>query len=516
MGACHQVENEVEASPFFSGSIADAIKTAKSEKRSLIVYIAGENEDCTRMDQITWKDHKVQELIIEHFVTLRLPHRSSDAAHFFAMYPYHEVPSISVINNNGMLLKQHGGCVRPEELLGMLEQTLAVQAAATIVAALASANPSSIAFSTQNQANNSSSVAVEKVESQKEDFSGMHDDGEASAASIEEKSSGDLDTGQTRHEASSQIQGEDASSEAREGERESDSQKQAVGTEIGTPEGPTEQDLQSTPCDVVSDKTMSQIMAPSRDLESNQEVNMDASTSFELKASSSCQDNAPKIRQLADTLLIQVRLTNGKSIRQSFSPKDNLALVKEFVDQNRDDGKDVYSLAMLYPRKVFSLEDLEKSLLELSLEDRATLVLVTSPSQPKLSASESSHSKAATPEVKDSGIWRILSYLNPLSYLSSGSNGNTSHNPEPGSSSWQYEPNPNLRNSLRQGPTERHGMSNPNAADVNTSKRKKGVERNWGGNIHTLQHNDNEEAFKRGNAFWNGNSTQYGGDDSQK
>lgn len=32
-----------------------------------------------------------------------------------------------------------------------------------------------------------------------------------------------------------------------------------------------------------------------------------------------------------------------------------------------------------------------------------------------------------------------------------------------------------------------------------------------GSNIHTLNHDENETPFDDGNAFWNGNSTQYGG-----
>ena len=41
--------------------------------------------------------------------------------------------------------------------------------------------------------------------------------------------------------------------------------------------------------------------------------------------------------------------------------------------------------------------------------------------------------------------------------------------------------------------------------------KKKG----WGSNIHTLKH-DEDESFRDQNAFWNGNSTQYGGDDSTR
>lgn len=190
---------------------------------------------------------------------------------------------------------------------------------------------------------------------------------------------------------------------------------------------------------------------------------------------------------------------------------------------------------------------MEKSLLELSLDDRTTLVLVTNPLQQTPPASESTSTRGTASEMTDSatsgGMWKIFSYLNPLSYFS-GSSTNI-NNSESGSSSWQYgkawfitvvytnarylhssenvffehlyaEPDPSLRNSLRQG-IERRGLSSPDVDETNTSNRKKAPQgRKWGDNVHTLQHDDNDEAFKRGNAFWNGNSTQYGGDDSKK
>ncbi|MCO5573607.1 hypothetical protein L7F22_027379 [Adiantum nelumboides] len=518
-----QVEN-VAVHPFFLGSIAEAIQIAKSEKKSLLVYIAGENEDSSRMDQTTWKDHKVQELIREQFVALHLKHRSSDAGHFFAMYPYDGVPIISVINNSGMLLKQLGGYVGPEELFRTLEQSLVVQAAATIVAALASANnSSSTARPTQSQAS-STSIVPESLESQEEgSCSAVGDHNEAcflsTAAPTDEKLVDDIV--QIDHKASAPRIGQHTNTEAREGERESHLQKQTAVLKPGRLEDRTKQGLDSASCDVLPDESMPQIAATSRGLEkeiNDQVANMDATVSLEGKASSLGQEKAPKIRRPPEMFLIQVRLTNGKSIRESFNPKDNLAVVKKFVDQNRDDGNGLYSLAKLYPRKIFSQEDMEKSLLELNLEDRATLVLVTSPLQQKFSASEGSSRQAAISEVKDSGtsggMWKILSYFNPLAYFSGSSD--SSNNDEPGNSSWQYEPNPNLRSAVRQGTPERDGLLSPTVNETNASKRKKAQDKNWGGNIHTLHRNDDDEEFKRGNTFWNGNSTQFGGEDSQK
>ena len=61
-------------------------------------------------------------------------------------------------------------------------------------------------------------------------------------------------------------------------------------------------------------------------------------------------------KQNLDSLHLQVRLTNGDSIRKNFKFEDHLITVKEFVDCNRTDGDASYSLAVLYPRKLFKQE----------------------------------------------------------------------------------------------------------------------------------------------------------------
>lgn len=528
MEDCEEI-NELSsgASPFFNGSIAEAIVVAKSEKKSLIVYIAEENEDCQKMDQTTWQDCKVRKALLEQFVTLRLWHRSTDAAHFAAMFPYSEAPCISVINHNGMLLKRLGGYAAPAELLGTLEQSITMQNTAAIVAALASANNDSTAVVRESQANRASNES-ECFESEKVGSSAVNDDSDtlctpAAPANITIPLDGD--TSQPEHLASAQmhVQAGGAFSETPEDKIKSQMHTQAMSALPKIPENSRRLEMDSSSCDVLSDALSSQNNAASRSLETLSKiplVNTDTSSQpLEQKViHSRSMEAVSKTKQSAEAFLIQVRLTNGKSIRKSFNPKVCLAAVKEFVDENRDDGNAAYSLGMLYPRKVFNQEDMEKSLLELSLDDRATLVLVTSPLQQTSPAPESRSTRATTSEVTDSGtsggVWKIFSYLNPLSYFS-GSSSNI-NNSESGSSSWQYEPDPSLRNSLRQG-IESHGSLNPDVDEANTSNRKKAPQgRKWGDNVHTLQHNDNDEAFKRGNTFWNGNSTQYGGDDSKK
>lgn len=78
-------------------------------------------------------------------------------------------------------------------------------------------------------------------------------------------------------------------------------------------------------------------------------------------------------------------------------------------------------------------------------------------------------------------------------------------------------PNPSLQNSLRDGgrPSASDQTAPTTASDRNNKKSRR-LTSSFGGNIHTLKHDEDDERFSDKNAFWNGNSTQYGGNDDGK
>lgn len=59
---------------------------------------------------------------------------------------------------------------------------------------------------------------------------------------------------------------------------------------------------------------------------------------------------------------LQIRLTNGAALRQTFGAKEPLSSVKLYIELNRTDGEGPFSLMMSYPRKVFAQEDYDKPL----------------------------------------------------------------------------------------------------------------------------------------------------------
>ncbi|XP_050525096.1 UBX domain-containing protein 1-A-like isoform X2 [Daktulosphaira vitifoliae] len=72
---------------------------------------------------------------------------------------------------------------------------------------------------------------------------------------------------------------------------------------------------------------------------------------------------------------LQIRLTNGQTIVQTFNIKEMLAAVRVYVELNRTDGEAPFSLMTSFPRKVFTNEDYEKPLDQLGLVPSAVLIL---------------------------------------------------------------------------------------------------------------------------------------------
>jgi len=73
--------------------------------------------------------------------------------------------------------------------------------------------------------------------------------------------------------------------------------------------------------------------------------------------------------------LVQMRLTDGSTIKASFLPTDTLKQVFAHVEANRTDGKGSFSLMTTFPRKVYTKNDANVTLQEAGLVPNGTLVV---------------------------------------------------------------------------------------------------------------------------------------------
>ncbi|XP_051174776.1 UBX domain-containing protein 1 [Leptopilina boulardi] len=72
---------------------------------------------------------------------------------------------------------------------------------------------------------------------------------------------------------------------------------------------------------------------------------------------------------------LQIRLTNGQTITQTFGSKEQLSAVRLYIDMNRTDGEGSFSLMTNFPRKVFTDDDFDAPLDVLGLVPSAVIII---------------------------------------------------------------------------------------------------------------------------------------------
>ncbi|RUS77393.1 hypothetical protein EGW08_014839, partial [Elysia chlorotica] len=72
---------------------------------------------------------------------------------------------------------------------------------------------------------------------------------------------------------------------------------------------------------------------------------------------------------------LQIRLTNGQALTQTFGAKEPLSAVRLYVEMNRTDASGPFSLMTSFPRRVFSSPDMDMPLESLGLVPSAVLIV---------------------------------------------------------------------------------------------------------------------------------------------
>ncbi|KAJ6991339.1 plant UBX domain-containing protein 11-like isoform X2 [Populus alba x Populus x berolinensis] len=512
----------------YKGSIAEAILESKKQKKLFVVYISGENVASAELGKSTWTDSKVAESLSKYCILLHFSEGSNDALNFSAIYRQKSAPCITAIGYNGVQLWQSEGFVTAEVLASALEKawlTLHIQetTASTVL---------------------TTALALKKPEPP----SGSSDIGSSGQGS----SSGTVIPVplKDRHIQPSEVGTQAAASEVIEENKSHEptaEKSQTVGDERST--CPTEEDKKSPSSSVTSTDNIIADHTSSADedglLAQEKSVSTGVPTGgLELstaeikevggdKKAESMDDMVPgtlnnnkKVNVSSDAHL-NIRLPDGVSLQEKFSVTSTLRMVKDFVDRNQASGIGAYDLAIPYPRKTFSDQDLNKSLSELSLLNRQALIVVprqraTSYHQRgSLSDRATTTTSSGSVNANDWGYFacvkRLLSYVNPLSYFVGSANSSSSGQTQ--SAIGEYGPDSTSQNNTPRVDRPYSSYSpnqNSPSTGINDSKGKQPTTSRVGSNIHTLKHDEDDGRFSERNSFWNGNSTQYGGDNDAK
>ncbi|XP_010506182.1 PREDICTED: plant UBX domain-containing protein 11 isoform X2 [Camelina sativa] len=513
----------------FKGSVPEAIFESKGQKKLFVVYISGEDEESDKLNRLTWTDASVAESLSKYCILLHIQAGSVDATNFSAIYPYSSVPCIAAIGFSGTQVWKNEGFIAGEALASSLEKAwlgLHIQetTASILSAAMASQNSGQPASSTSNAvlpseggpldaavACPSTASSVQPSETKSTVTSASTKENKDSTAAVKGKESAEpsnlCDT--TNNQPASSLDGTKTNDE--HGATEAPVHVQEEKEPIRSASPRSNDSTSSVPSSTDRKRKQETVMNKADSSSGANERDIDLVKSVCTEESVKPKDEGldGKVLRKSSDVHLNIRLPDGASLQEKFSVTSILRIVKDYVSSNQTAGLGAYDLAVPYPRKVYSDQDLDKSLSELGLFDRQALVVV-----PRKSATVnqrgSSYSESNNNTDPNSGgyfayVRRVLSFANPFSYFGGGtaSPSVSSSGPER-----QTRPNTELRNNMGQVGSS---FQDPSEGRSNVRNRRPTTTSRIGSNIHTLNHNEDDASFGDGNAFWNGNSTQYGG-----
>lgn len=496
----------------FNGSTVEAITEAKQKKKLFVVLVSGGNMESNQSETSTWLDPRVADSISKYCILLHILEGSTDARNFSALYPQEAIPCITVIGYNGVQLWQHGGFVSADNLASSLEKawlSLHVQDTTTtlLTAALASRKDLvSGASSVTSEVGSSSSAQVSPAQAI------THIQSPLATLSKNSQIVEGEDPGHAAMDIDSSLIDMDS-----HGHGSADAFESRIGdfnectTVITTAEKPL--DLVEVDSNKGKDEcSMSKENPGLRDQhldpsdEAPREIANKAGKDPEINI---VEDAAAESDNSSNTLhdvYLNIRLPDGSSLQVKFLVIDTLRMVKNYVDKNQTSSIGYYDLAVPYPRKVFGDEDLDRTLSDLGLHNRQALIIVLRNKVDVTSLhglnnpAESNHTTIGGDAGYFATIRKLFSYVNPLSYL--GGSSNTSNTAR--DSIWQYGPNSS---------TPQNNQSLVSITSTTNNRGRKRASSSFGSNIHTLKHDEDENQSGDKNTFWNGNSTQFGGDE---
>ncbi|EFA81643.1 UBX domain-containing protein [Heterostelium album PN500] len=487
---------EIIESVFFNESFAEAVQQSKQTSKILavVVYNEADTDGHPLLLDLFNYEQQLSDLIKSTFILKKIDVNSEDAINLKKIYPYseEELPFFVTIGLNGVALHTSNGDKSSDELLSILtkskEQYQQQQAQLLML----------LMFQQQKQ----SQQAQQQQQQQQQQ----------------------RPTNQQKPIASSSQQQQTSKTNT----------NNATNIKKETPK--------ATPPKTTTTTTTTS----SSTNNSNSSKKVMTSPTVKSKITSPTQSNKTIASPpLYTETTIVCKLTNGFSIKSTFSPNDKLHDVKSYIDKNRNDGKHAYYLMITYPKKIFTENDMSLSLRVLDLVPSATLTLCSSdpnskptpPPEVEPASSTTQYSTtSSTLESEDGGyIDKFKNYVSsifsPFWYppasqqTTTTSTTSSSAAAYPGSQQRQQTTPSNRPSSSGIRQVGRiHTLSNDNSTPQPQQQQQQGgffqpiekneekkeeqtnvKKRNRIGQLHQSE-DDNQDGK---NSYYNGNSTQY-------
>ncbi|MEE6489093.1 hypothetical protein FKM82_015482 [Ascaphus truei] len=512
---------------WFQGSIPQAIAAAKQRGAVFVVFVAGDDEQSTQMAE-SWGNERVAEAASDGFVAIKVDGKSDTCLQFSQIYPVVCVPSSFFIGENGIPLEVIAGSISPEELIAKISKvkqmrternegllrdgnnlnssTVECSSASCPVPEYNSSSDNAQPAEMQPASPMSSSDSVSPTPDTELLADQTNPSQEAAIVSTPDMEAED-DLSDKVHRVTKKL--EERREQRKKGEEQTEIKKEIdrrkTGKEMLEYKRKQEDDMAKRALDernrekaedkAALDRIRQQIAQDRADRAArfaNSKKESDALKAAELQARQAEMEarREAALKERSTIARIQFRLPDGSSLTNQFPSESRLEEARQFVAQTVGNSYGNFSLATMFPRREFTEEDYEKSLLSLELAPSASIVLLPA-GRPARAVVQSS----------EGGLWTILGpILYPLLAVWRLLSNFLFTSPPPSQST--------ARSAHQQQDSTNPSQSSSSEPDRETTRKrvleKRAEDFKKEGKIYRLRTQDDEDE----NNTWNGNSTQ--------
>lgn len=507
---------------WFEGSIPDAISLAKQRSCVFVVVISGEDEQSTQL-MSSWEDDKVSEAAHNCCVTIKIDAKSETCVQFSQIYPVVCIPSSFFIGENGIPLEVIAGSVSAEVLLKKINKVKQMHFQQMGGGTVPPDRSDSLEDTASGQSPSPAvqparEAAAEPVTGRASPLSTGDDNSLSTSARLAENASSDLanECSQSEENLNTKVERltkklEERREQRKMGEEEHEIKKEIERRKVGKDlhefkrkqeEEKNKRLLQERNREKAEEKAARERVKQQIALDRADRAARYAKTQEEEKAvkqallqSRQAEQEVRRealVRERSTIARIQFRLPDGSSFTNQFPSQSRLQEARHFAVQEVGNRYGNFSLATMFPRREFTTEDLNKTLLELELAPSASIVLLPQSGRP------------ANAVVQSNGgsIWAVLgTLLYPLLAV------------------WRFLSSFLFATPPPPGPTSRgpvqHSNSHTNSASASDKAKRETLSKHSmekrpkdfkkDGKICRLR---TQEDSEDDNNTWNGNSTQ--------
>ncbi|KAJ6444031.1 ubx [Purpureocillium lavendulum] len=358
------------AAMFYEGSLQEGISSAVGQQKLVFCFITNDNEESRRWQDEHLQDSSLKDLILKQAVALRLQAGSEEAGYLAQIFPLPQTPTIVIMKHGELKEYIAAGTSRDDFFRRVQSAFNATPAAAPAAEPSASATQLSSSPSTSAPAASESAAISSSPENERSEtvrrvlaeraakLQAAKDEAERRAkeerTQAKEKAKAEAEAGVDTDAARTHRQAELL---RKKRQQESEERRRILKR-------------------IEDDKAERRERAAER-----QQMRLDTQRTGDVAAAlvSAPETKLPSTTRIGEMTSIQVRLFDGSTMRTRLKTKAPFREVRQWVDENRTDGKLPYTFRQLLtpmPNRAIDETEEAKSLAELGLAPSSTLILI--------------------------------------------------------------------------------------------------------------------------------------------